>query len=259
MTENLFEDTNPDGPPQIDETKNYLEELVGENKKFKDYEALAKGKYQADLFVEHMKNRMDELRKDYLALQADNNTKARLEDLIKSVREEKISSNNTNPDVNDIQDKKPFDPKELDDLVDKRLKSFTLEQKRQENFNTVRKQLEEKWGPNYQTALQNTIKQLDLDINDVNELAHKSPKAFFRTLGLDSMEQRQSFQAPPQSSQRTGFSPTTQKRTWTYYQELKKKNPQAYWDPKTNTQMLKDAIALGDEFKDGDYKRFGDD
>jgi len=33
----------------------------------------------------------------------------------------------------------------------------------------------------------------------------------------------------------------------------------AYWDPRTNTQMLKDAIEQGDAFKDGDYKRFGDD
>src|ERR1041384_5868536 len=103
MTNSLIDQNNqnPDGPPEIDESKNYLEELVGENKKFKDVEALAKGKHQADLFVKHLTDRMDEMRRDYLALQADNNTKARLEDYIKTLREEAISDNRSNPPVND--------------------------------------------------------------------------------------------------------------------------------------------------------------
>jgi hypothetical protein len=38
------------------------------------------------------------------------------------------------------------------------------------------------------------------------------------------------------------------KRTWAYYQELKKTNPKLYLDPKISVQMDKDAIALGDAF-----------
>jgi hypothetical protein len=34
-------------PPQLDETKKYYEELVGEGRKFKDPEALARSKFEA--------------------------------------------------------------------------------------------------------------------------------------------------------------------------------------------------------------------
>ena len=43
------------------------------------------------------------------------------------------------------------------------------------------------------------------------------------------------------------------KRTWTYYQEIRHKDPHKYLMPKIQVQMMKDAAALGEAFKDGDY------
>ena len=85
-------------------------------------------------------------------------------------------------------------------------------------------------------------------------MAKKSPDAFFRTFGLDK-ESAETFELPPRTKQRTdGFSPTgKEKRTWSYYQKLRKEKPDVYRDPKTQTQMLKDSIELGEAFKDGDY------
>jgi hypothetical protein len=42
-------------------------------------------------------------------------------------------------------------------------------------------------------------------------------------------------------------------RTWSYYEKLRKENPNLYRTAKTHEQMVQDAMALGDEFKDGDY------
>jgi hypothetical protein len=39
-----------------------------------------------------------------------------------------------------------------------------------------------------------------------------------------------------------------QERTWTYYQDLKKKDEKRYWSPKVQFQMHNDAIALQDKF-----------
>ena len=43
------------------------------------------------------------------------------------------------------------------------------------------------------------------------------------------------------------------KRTWAYYQDIKKKDPHKFLMPKLQVQMMKDAAALGESFKDGDY------
>jgi len=55
MTENtlLTQHQVEDQPEMM--RKKLLEELVGEDKKFKDTQALAKGKYQADLYVSILK------------------------------------------------------------------------------------------------------------------------------------------------------------------------------------------------------------
>jgi hypothetical protein len=42
-------------------------------------------------------------------------------------------------------------------------------------------------------------------------------------------------------------------RTWSFYEKLRKENPHLYRTTKTHEQMVQDAMALGDAFKDGDY------
>ena len=90
-------------------------------------------------------------------------------------------------------------------------------------------------------------------------MARKRPKALLKILGVDREPRQDSFQSPPQNQRRSdGFAPRgAQKRTWAYYQELKKANPQLYFDPKIAVQMQKDAIELGEVFRDGDYYRTG--
>ena len=44
------------------------------------------------------------------------------------------------------------------------------------------------------------------------------------------------------------------KRTWSYYEKIRKDDPARYRDPKTHSQMFQDAIALGDAFADGDFE-----
>jgi hypothetical protein len=95
-------------------------------------------------------------------------------------------------------------------------------------------------------------------VDDVNALGRKSPEAFFKLMGLDETRS-DTFQAPPRSNTRdSSFAPNQQKRTWSYYQNLKAKDKALYYSPKIFNQMLRDAEDLGDAFKDGDYKQFGD-
>ena len=71
-----------DQTPQIDPNKDYLAELVGEGKKFKTDKDLARGKYEADLYVKTLERQLDELRNDHLKLREDYTARAKLEELL---------------------------------------------------------------------------------------------------------------------------------------------------------------------------------
>src|SRR6476659_9643861 len=48
---------------------------------------------------------------------------------------------------------------------------------------------------------------------------------------------------------------TQSNRTWSYYEAIKKDDPNRYWSPSTQRQMERDYEALGKEFEDGDFLR----
>jgi hypothetical protein len=242
--------------PQIDQTKNYLEELVGEGKKFKSPEDLAKGKFHSDQMIEIQNRRLDEMRADYLALKADYDARAKLEEIMDQYKNSSQKPSNEHPVKTEIQ-QPLYDPKQIEAQIAEQVRRLKSDEIQEQNFNTVRKTLTERFGNNYKNVLKQQAVELDLSDEAVEALARRSPKAFFKTFGLDTPVQTDTFQTPPQSSVRSdNFKPqNTKKRTWSYYQELKKSNPTAYRDPKTATQMIKDYEELGQAFEDGDFSR----
>lgn len=247
MTDLFAEDNS------VDPNKDYLQELVGEGKKFKTPQDLARGKYEADNYVKTLTVKLDQMREDYLKLDTDYKARAKLEDMIGQLKSGQQPLSNNTPPVND--DKKPeINPEQIMSLVDSQIKKNKVLDREQANFNVAQQKLREVFGTNYQTALNERIDELGLTVDDVNAMAKKSPTAFSKMLGLEP-EQKDSFQTPPRTSQRNDtFSPKGgPKRTWSYYQEMRKNNPTLYHNPKTNIQMEKDYQALGKEFEDGDF------
>lgn len=255
MADSLLEVDHNDTDPN----KDYLQELVGEGKKFKTPQDLARGKYEADNYVKTLTMKLDEMRTDYMKLDADYKARAKLEELIDQLDKNKQQPlSHEQPPVNDV--KKPeIDPKQIETLIDTQIKKNKLLEREQENFNKVKDKLRERFGNNYQTQLSEQIDSLGLTVDDMNALAKKSPTAFFNALKIDEPVQTEGFQSPPRTTQRSdSFAPKGgTKRTWSYYQELKKKDRNLYYDPKTNVQMEKDRQALGAEFEDGDFNKFG--
>jgi hypothetical protein len=248
----LFDQNND---PQIDPNKNYLETLVGEGKKFKTVEELARGKAEADLYIETVNKRSDQLREDYLKLRETANTQAKLEDLLARLenapqRQEPSLQLPAEP----VQATPQFDPSKLDSLIDRRVEQREAQMKADANFRTVQNKLKEQFGNSYQTVLQDRMNFLNLSTEDVDTLARKSPSALYNALGLGGTTQ-DSLMSPPRSTTNSaGFRPQGEpKRTWSYYQDMKKKDPKAYYDPKIANQMHDDAIALGTDFQDGDF------
>lgn len=234
------------------EEKDYHTELVGEGKRYKDDQQLAKAKYHADLHIQAVERSNDELRADYLALLEKSKTWGNVEQLLDQQRQLASREHTITKEV-----EKPVDPLQMKNLISQEIKEYETSKVRTQNSQAVVEKLKERYGQNYQNILNEKATALGLTKEMINRLAEEAPKAFFKTLELEEFPRSDPFQAPPRSSV---FQPTgqSQKRTWSYYQNLKKSDPKEYYKTTTSNQMEKDYIALGAEFEDGDFKRFGD-
>lgn len=250
MTEDLFNTDNKTNT-EIDPNKNYLEELVGEGKKFKSPEDLARGKYESDNYIKILQQRFDELREDHERVRSESAAKARLEEILdKMDKFQKDDDHTDNTDIGVRQpEQKPFDPQQLEDLIASKFTERELQRKQQDNFNAVKEKLKEHYGENYQSALQDQIDNLGLTKEFFNDLARNHPNVLFRTLGLDQQPAQKPNIAPPRGS--AMFKPTTpKKRTYSYYQQMRKENPKLYFDREIAVQMHNDAQEQGEAFFD---------
>lgn len=248
MTENLFNQNNEESNP--------LDLLVGENKKFKSVEDLAKGKLESDEYIRTLTARMDELRNDYEKLQGEYTSRESLEELIEQAtarNSQRTPSSETNPNANGVNNQPTFDPKQIESLVSSKIQEHETSRKYNENYQTVRTKLREHFGENYQDVLKQNIESLGIDENTVNDMARKTPQVLFKLLGVDQTRSPNTFQTPPKTNQRPStFAPVTQQRTRAFYVKMRKEQPEVYKDPKTTVQMHKDAQELGDAFFDTD-------
>lgn len=248
MTDDLL---NQDNQDTIDLDKDYYPELL---EKFKDNKGLARAKMESDLYIKTLIRQKEELARDNDALRTDVNARASQEELLDRLkRQMQTQDTGTQGD----QDTRPaLKPEDVDSLLSQKIPSlleqYEKDRSEKNNFNEVQAKLKDRYGANYTEVLAKQIQDLGLSTEDVNALAKRSPKAFYRTFGLDQ-QSGETFQSPPRSQRGDNFAPSTNKRTWSYYQNLKKTNPKEWNNPKTQVQMHEDYIQLGKAFEDGDF------
>lgn len=224
--------------------------------KDKPLDEVIKAKVESDLYIKNLTSTMDQMRADLLETREKANTQAKLQDLL-----DRMEGNQREPvaltPANDNAHQPTFDMNEIESMVSKKIQETEANKIATSNFNQVETKLKELYGNNYKSVLQEKATALGLSTEDVDTLARKSPTAFFNVLGMNQ-QSHDNFQSPTLSSTRNdSFTPNVKKRTWTYWQELRKTDPKAYYDPKNSLQRMQDAESLGETFKDGDYKLFG--
>ena len=255
MTESLL-DGDKTEEITIDPNKKYLEELVGPGKKYADQEALAKAYAHADSMIKIKNAREDELRKDYLKVREELMAKAKLEDLVNQLQTKQQQSPNSDTQQQKENTPQPID---IDKILTEKLTAYELANKQRENQRIVKERLTQRFGTNYQNTVKQQIQELDITEEQFNQMAQNNPKLLFKTLDLDAKPEQ--FNAPPRTMNRSdSFSAPNrqQKKTWSYYQELKKSDPVAYRSPKITNEMQQSYQQLGAEFEDGDFRQYGD-
>lgn len=229
----------PADPTAIDETKDYLTELVGEGKKFSDVSALAKGKATSDAYIANLEREMAELRGEL-------QTRATIEDVIdkmRTQRNEPEHNRNTNPDEPDGK----FNPEDINKLVEQHLAQATQAQREAANFDLVTQELQRTYGADYQRHLNQKLTELGLDKGVATNLARTQPKTFLKLFGEAGGNTPA---APLKGAVNTGaFQPNGNVRGAKYYDNIRKEmgSTKFFADTKIQKQRWQDIQSLGAE------------
>lgn len=233
---------------QVLEDKNYLEELVGEGKKFKDVGSLAKGKAEADAYIETLTRKLD-------ALSEEVNKRKTAEEIADQLRSQMAGRSSSSQEVyqppveneNDGQNK--LSMADIEKLVEERLKKDKELSKAQQNVNTVNERLVKEYGASAPKVLQDKAVELGVSVEYLKQQAQVSPQVFFNLVGLSGQKQVQANFVPPQSSMNTASSePSGTVRNKSFYDKLYRENPHLRSDSKTTIQEHRDAVRLGEKF-----------
>lgn len=241
MSDNIFQEVKTDDLIH-EEIENAYEALVGEGKKFKDPESLAKGKLESDRYVSKLQSELNELRTELSRRQSAEDIKTQILEGLKN------KDPQTQPPATPPAD--PVDPAtqkvNIEELVRDTITRAETERTAKQNREIVTTTLRQRFGEDTQIELNKISKQLQIPLTELEALAAKSPKAFFALIGVDNQTQTPS--APAPRSQTQAPVKTSGTRDKAYYERLKASNPSEYFSSKTQKQMYKDAIEQGQSF-----------
>jgi hypothetical protein len=232
-----------------DEAPSVLEDLVGEDKKFKTLEDLARGKLEADAFIEKLKEEnamaLAELEK-YGSKEEEN---AKVSDLIKAVQESAKQDSEGNNQMTD---------EDLSEKIREIMKGETEAQTRAQNRDKGNKLVLEKVSGDVEAAkifVAERARELGISPSRLAELSEVSPDAFAKLIDSESSISSRG-KVPlqdrnPQALKHSSSVETVEGRhTKAYYDRMRKELGTVKYlqNRKLQKAYLDDAMALGERF-----------
>lgn len=217
--------------------ENAFETLVGEDKKFKDVESLAKAKVQSDNFIKQLERELAEIREA--------NQKAMTLEEVKTAILSQMKPAVTDPITPPVQPAQqpatPVNDSDLEAKIAELMAKKESEAKSTENRMKVQDTLRNKFGSDAQLILNQKAKELGVTLDYLAGIANNSPSAFFKLVGLDDAPAPLSPTAPRSTAT---VSPQANSRK-SYWENMKKTNPNEYFN-KANTMARHKEMMRGD-------------
>lgn len=228
----------------------FLEQLVqakGEN--WRDTETLAKGKLQADTYIQELENQINQMRDD---LSKQDYAAQVLEELrgkaaeTSTAKTSEANKNNT-AGVEETETPSALDEDTLKSLVEKTLTERETQDKVKNNLEKVQTQLTQRFGEQAGDALKAKAEELGMSLQRMEQVASESPAAFMALFGPVPQEQVNSLINSSVNTEGVNMQASTQ-RNWNYYQKMRRENPNQYYTPKIQQQLMADKMKMGDGF-----------
>jgi hypothetical protein len=238
MTEpTLFDDTTLIEEPIVDAYNS----LVGEGKKFSDNETLAKSKIESDRFIERLKAEQAQLRQELA-------TRIKYEEFLDRLNSKPRSNEEPQVPAEPASTSAPMNLDEIERRLEQKLEQRDQEKRKAANLELAKQELSKALGPNYGSKVKQRATELEVSESFLTDLAANNPKAFLKLVGVgEAPKGNPLFDAPPRPNMNTdAFRPTGGNvKGKSYYDDLYKKDKDAYFSPKVMNAMYKDIEALG--------------
>lgn len=229
------------------EDKSYYTELVGDQGKYRDNEALARAAIEKDRHIE-------KLEREGAILRTELKQRTTLEEFMERMTN-RPSGNDTANDVNrqtpgSLQPPvDPLTPDAVKVLLQKELQGQREADRQDNNALYVRSELEKRYGGNWQSSLEARVKELGVTEEFAVDLARKQPKAFLALVGTTPEQPAPRPGTPPASSLDTSkMPPVSHAKNKKYYDALMAKDINLYLSPKVQNEMHAEAIKQGRAF-----------
>lgn len=211
--------------------------LVGEGKKYKTADELAKGYANAETHIQ-------ELRRDLAALRAEKE--------LEEAKKNNPPQNANEPPATPTPAAEPpaTAPKASDEdnwraRIREEFEAVTEEQKHRNNLEAIANEMKTAYGDKANERIRNKAAELGVSVDYLKDMAARTPSGFRSLMGMGS----QSTSTPGADS---NFRPPQNdggnKMNFTYYEELRKSNPSKYFSREVQQEMFRQAKNLGDAF-----------
>lgn len=232
-TSSVFDETQSDDT-NTNET-DFLDQLVGEGKKFKTVQDLAKGKAESDRYVDQLRVELDNQKKL---------NEEKLDRLLESMKGKStetakgIESTARAPDSSRSTDEGKTSPKdageEIKSLVEKALKDRDEQTKTESNLRQSEQALDELFGEKARDVLKERAKTLGVTVDYLKQTASTSPSVFMKLVtGEDAKSKDFSTAQARVNSEALNASSnnrtSNKEQGWSYYSKLRKDNPSEFW------------------------------
>jgi len=223
--------------------QSFVKKLVeAKGEQWSDPEVIAKGKWEADNYIEKLEAQNEELK-----TAADK--AAKLEELIAKIEKKAteptdVTSQSNSSGADKSNTKTPVSEDELQSLVEKALTKREAENTVKQNLEQVNSQLTSLYGTEAEATVQKKAQELGMSKERLQQIASESPTAFFNLMG----DKPKDFTPMTQGSVRTESvsMQTPTKRNNAYWQEMRKKNPREF--NRNIDKMVEDRQRLGEAF-----------
>lgn len=220
-----------------------FEALVGEGKKFKDPDALAKGKLEADHHIANLEKELSDMR-------AELQGRLSMEELLDKVQTRTSNDEVTPPNPLNVRTDEQEDglvsrdlAKEVRALVEAERKK----ERREANVSSAKAELKKRFGADYNSKLQNIADSLEVSVNMLSDMAATSPAGFIKL--IDSVAKPDKDISIPN----TQIDTNRDRKEFTsknaaYYKELRRSDPKTYWSKHNQVEMNREAVRQGSAF-----------
>lgn len=219
-----------------------FDDIVGEGKKYRDTEAVAKALLEKDRFIKQLEEENATARQEL-------RSRTNLEEVVNQLRAKPEPQPNREITPTPRQEPIVETPEvDIEAKIAEVLETRLAGETRRANIETARSGLKERFGADYNQTLRSIVSELGVSEQFILDLAAKSPNGFFKLVDSIQPPDDKRPVTPPANKIPTALPNTSGRRNKAYYDELRRTNINEYLSPRIQNQYYRDALEQGDAF-----------